>query len=152
LVTIAYWLFLLAALAHIVGLIITAITYNGSTAATKSQLAHNSSGISSSQVNAALSAGLVIGIVLGILYAAAFVVFAIFMRRGANWARIVLLILTVITLTGIAGAYGVGAVGVVAAVVATVLTFLPPANTYFRSVKAARGGLQNPGAYPPPMQ
>lgn len=78
------------------------------------------------------------------LYIIAFIVFDLFMRRGANWARIVLLIVTILGLTGVVGGFGVGAVGVLASVVAAVLTFLPASNAWFRAVKdRKRGAIPN---------
>jgi hypothetical protein len=62
------------------------------------------------------------------------------MRRGANWARIVLLIVTVLSLFQVLGAYGVGGARVVVGVIATILIFLKPASEYFRAVKARKTG------------
>ncbi|AMM20686.1 hypothetical protein AX769_11715 [Frondihabitans sp. PAMC 28766] len=146
---IAFWLFMLTALVHVVSLIVSAATYNSNTSSVKGQLTKHGSGVSSSQADAFLGAGLVTSIVIGILFIVALVLFAVFMRRGANWARIVLLILTILSLTGVAGLYGLGALGVVAGVVATILMFLRPSSEYFRARKAAKLG-QAPGAYPPP--
>jgi hypothetical protein len=137
-VNIAYWLFLLVALIHVVLVIVSIATFGATSATAKSQLANTQTGVSSAQENSILGASLVVAIVIGILYIVAFVLFDVFMRRGANWARIVLLIVTILSLPGITGAYGLGAISVVAAVVATVLMFLRPSNEYFRGVKASR--------------
>ncbi|GAA4267527.1 hypothetical protein [Frondihabitans peucedani] len=140
-IQIAFWLFLLTALAHLVGLIISAATSGSTTAAAKSQLAKaGGSAAATQQAQSFVGAGVAIAIVLGALFLIAFVVFDLFMRRGAGWARIVLLIITILSLTGIVGGYGTGAVGVVAAVVATVLMFLRPSSEYFQAVKARKYG------------
>ncbi len=60
------------------------------------------------------------------------------MRRGANWARIVLLIVTVLSLFGVLSGYGLGAVRVVLGVIATVLIFMKPANEYFATARSRR--------------
>jgi hypothetical protein len=143
-VNIAYWLFLLVALVHVVGLIISVVTFGSTTAAAKSQLSQTGSGVSSAQVNSLVGASLVTAIVIGVLYIIAFVLFDVFMRRGANWARIVLLIVTVLSLAGVLGAYGLGALGAIAAIVASILMFLRPSNEYFRGAKAAKLGRPAP--------
>ena len=139
-VTVAYWLFLLVAAVHVVSLIVSIATFGSTTAAAKSQIAKSGSGLSSSQTNGLLGASLGVAVVFGILFIVAFVLFDVFMRRGANWARVVLLVITILSLTGIVGQYGLGALGVVAAVVATVLMFVPTSNAYFREAKARKLG------------
>lgn len=137
-VTIAFWLFMLAVLAHVVGIVISVTQIPAARSRAESQLARTDThGI---DVNGVLTGTFIAAIVIGVLYVIAFIVFDLFMRRGANWARIVLLIVTVLSLTGVAGAFGVGAVGVLAAVVAVVLTFLPASNAYFHAVRDRKRG------------
>ncbi|MBF4592032.1 hypothetical protein [Curtobacterium sp. VKM Ac-1395] len=143
-VTIAFWLYLITALAHIVGIIISATRLPAAQQAAKDQLQQSGTSTNGVDVNGILGATLVASIVIGVLYIIAFIVFDLFMRRGANWARIVLLIVTILGLTGVIGGSGVGAVGVLASVVAAVLTFLPASNAWFRAVKdRKRGAIQN---------
>jgi K+-sensing histidine kinase KdpD len=134
----AFWLYLVAALFSLIGLIVSAATAGGSRDSIKDQLAKQGQTVSDSTVDALITGTVVVAVVIGILYLAAFVLFAFFMRRGAGWARIVLTILTVISLASITSGYGLGAVRVIAAVIATILIFLAPANEYFRSVKASK--------------
>lgn len=134
-VVIAFWLYLLTVLAHVVGLVISAVRLPAAEQAAKARLAQSGTATHGVDVNGLLGASLVLALVIGVLYIAAFVVFDLFMRRGANWARIVLLIVTILGITGVAGDYGVGAVGVIASIVAAVLTFMPTANAWFRAVK-----------------
>lgn len=138
-VNVAFWLFMVVALAHVVGIVIAIASFGSAESAAKSQLSgQNTGGV---DVNGLVAASLTVAIVIGILYVIAFVLFAVFMRRGANWARIVLLIVTILSLTGVLGQYGVGAVGVVAGVVAVILTFLPAANAYFRATRDRKRGI-----------
>jgi hypothetical protein len=132
---------MLAVLAHAVGLVITIAQFPAAEQRARAQLSHAGTATQGVNVNGVLTATLVTGIVVGVLYIIAFIIFDIFMRRGANWARIVLLIVTVLSITGVASAYGVGAVGVIAAVIAVVLTFLPDSNAYFRAVKERKRGI-----------
>jgi hypothetical protein len=67
-----------------------------------------------------------------------FVLFAIFMRRGANWARIVLTVVTALSLLNLLASFGIGALQVIVAVVATVLIWLKPASAYFAAVRASK--------------
>jgi hypothetical protein len=142
-VTVAFWLFLLAVLAHLVEVVVSAVQAPAAIQHAKDQVANSSANTSGVDVNGIIGASVVITIVFGVLFIVAFIVFDLFMRRGANWARIVLLIVTILSLTGVISLYGVGAIGVIAAVVAVILTFLPASNAYFRAVKdrklAARG-------------
>jgi hypothetical protein len=141
-VSAAFWLFMLAVLAHVVGLVITIAQFPAAEQRARTQLSHAGTATHGIDVNGVLNASLVVGIVVGVLYIVAFIVFDIFMRRGAKWARIVLLIITVLSISGVVAAYGAGAVGVIAAVIAVILTFLPASNDYFRAVKERRRALQ----------
>ncbi len=89
-------------------------------------------------VNLTLGVSVVIYVVIGLLY----VLFAVKMRAGRNWARIVLTVLTVLSLLSLAqGTIDVvGLIGVLAAVVAVVLLYLKPANDYFNLVRRQRQG------------
>ncbi|MBT2504177.1 hypothetical protein [Curtobacterium sp. ISL-83] len=135
LVTVAFWLYLLTALAHVVGIIITATMLPAAQQAAKSQIARSGASTHGVDMNGVVGATFVVSIVIGVLFIIAFIIFDLLMRRGANWARIVLLIITILGITGVAGAYGVGAVGVIASIIAAILTFLPASNAWFRSVK-----------------
>lgn len=127
----AFWLYIASAAVSLV-LLIIAVATAGTVAA---QVQQSTGGKLS---GAAVGASITISVIFGILYIAAYVVFAVFMRRGANWARIVLLVVTALSLFGILGGYGVGAVRAVLGVIATILIFIKPASEYFRSGRSAR--------------
>jgi K+-sensing histidine kinase KdpD len=134
-VTTAFWLYILSAVISLVALIV-GIAALGSV--TERQLAAQGTPLSGSALSAAIAAGIAIAVVTGILYIAAYVLFAFFMRRGANWARIVLLIISAISVLGIFGGNGLSAARAVLAIIATVLIFLKPASDYFAEVKARK--------------
>jgi hypothetical protein len=143
-VTVAFWLYLVTALAHVIGIIISATQLPAAQQAAKDQLQQSGTSTNGVDVDGILGATLVASIVIGVLFIIAFIIFDLFMRRGANWARIVLLIVTILGITGVAGGFGLGAVGVIASIVAAVLTFLPASNAWFRAVKdRKRGAIQN---------
>ncbi|GAA4680914.1 hypothetical protein [Frondihabitans cladoniiphilus] len=156
-VNIAFYLFLLVALVKLVAIVVSIASFGTVAAQARDRVSAQVAGTSLTQAQAEtiIRGSLVTGIVLSIVFLVLFVVFDLVMRRGANWARIVLLILTVLSLSAVTGAYGLGALATVAGIVATVLMFLTPSNAYFREVKgrklAARGQIPGgPGAYPPP--
>ena len=64
------------------------------------------------------------------------VLFAVFMLRGRNWARIVLLIVAVITVlasfTAIVSGDVIQLIALLVVIVAAVLMYLPASNAYFR--------------------
>lgn len=153
-VTIAYYLFLLTALAKLVLVIISFAQLGNVSSMAASRVSTSGTSITHAQAESIITASIIVSLVLAIAFLIAFVIFDVFMRRGANWARIILLIITILSLTGVTGGYGVGALGVVASIVAVILMFVGQANPYFRAVKqqklAAKGyGGQYPGAQPP---
>ena len=127
----AFWLYIANAALSLVLLIIALASVGTVTAQVQQSTGGKLSG-------AAVGASITVSVIFGILYIAAYVLFAVFMRRGANWARIVLLVVTALSLVGIVSGYGIGAVRVVLGVIATILIFIKPASEYFRSGRAAR--------------
>lgn len=134
-VTAAFWLYLVTALAHVVTIIISATQLPAAQQAAEDQLQRQGTSTNGVDVSGLVGATFIVSIVVGVLFIIAFVIFDLLMRRGANWARIVLLILTILGITGVAGAFGIGAIGVIASIIAAVLTFLPASNAWFRAVK-----------------
>ncbi|MDR6200047.1 hypothetical protein QE374_001956 [Microbacterium sp. SORGH_AS428] len=69
------------------------------------------------------------------------ILFAVYMLRGRNWARIVLLILAIIAVLAGLPAFAAGNIVdiliVVVALAAAVLMYLPTSNPYFRRRSAA---------------
>ena len=137
-VTTAFYLFIAAAALSLIALIVSVATIGGTRDAIRRQLATSGQRITESQLDSVLTVSVTLAVVFGVLFIAAYVLFAVFMRRGANWARIVLLVLTVLSLGQIASGFGMGAAQVLVSVIASVLMFLAPANQYFRAVKAAK--------------
>jgi hypothetical protein len=142
-VNIAFWLYIAAAVLSVISGIVTIITVSSTRQAIIDQL-QNTSGLKTNGVtveqlaDASIAGVTALSIVTLIFWAVTFVLFAIFMRRGANWARIVLTVLTVLSLVNIPWGYFSGALQVIAAIVATVLIWLKPASAYFAAVKASR--------------
>src|SRR3954447_22920603 len=98
--------------------------------------------VSPSVITTAIAVGIALGIAVGVLSIAAYVVFAVLMRRGANWARIVLTVLSGIALvSGLVGLLALNLLNLlVSALVAAaaVLLYAPASNAYFAARTAAR--------------
>lgn len=96
-------------------------------------------------VDTIVTVGLVFGVVLAVLFAAAILVCAIFMRRGRNWARIVLAVLggllalfaLVSLVGGTVSAVVQSLLTLVVVIAALVLMFTEPANTWFAARRAS---------------
>jgi cytochrome c biogenesis protein CcdA len=135
-VNIAFWLYLVGALLSLVSLVISAATAGATKTTLQNQLSAQGQHLSDSTLSALVAFSVGVAVVFGIVFIVAYVLFALFMRRGANWARILLLILTVLSLFQILSGSGIGAGRFAVGAVATILIFLRPANEYFRAVKA----------------
>jgi len=112
-VTIAFWLYLVGALLSLVSLVIALALTGATKTAVENQLAAQGQHLSASAVNALVDLSVAVAVVFSVVFIVAYILFAMFMRRGANWARIILLILTVLTLFQITSGYGVGALRIV---------------------------------------
>lgn len=141
-VVIGFWLYLAAAAISLISLIVSLATVGATKSAIQNQLAAQGQKVTQAQIDAAVTGGVIIAVVIGIIFIAAYVLFAVLMRRGANWARIVLLVLTVLSLFDILSGFGLGALRTVLGVIATILVFLPAASEYFRSVRASKASLR----------
>ncbi|SEB15054.1 hypothetical protein [Leifsonia sp. 21MFCrub1.1] len=142
-VNIAFWLYIVGAVLSVVSGIITIAVVSGSRADQVriiEQQGGDLKGLTAQQVADASVTFLVTwSIVTLIFWAIVFVLFAYFMRRGANWARIVLTVLTVLSLLNLLTGFGTGLLQVLATIVAVVLMWLRPSSAYFAAVKAAKG-------------
>jgi hypothetical protein len=141
-VTIGFWLYIAAAVLSVISGIVTVVVVVNSRQAALDALTNGSTtlkGITAQQAaDASIAVGTILSIITLLFWAITFTVFALLMRRGAGWARIVLTVLTVLSLVNIPWGYGAGGLQVVAAIVATVLIWLRPASEYFAAVKASR--------------
>jgi hypothetical protein len=102
--------------------------------------------VSPTVLNTALTVGVALAGAVGLISVIAYVVFALQMRRGANWARIVLTVLSAIALvSGIVGLLGLNVLNLlvsVLVVVAAALLWQRSSNAYF--VTPTTATVQNP--------
>ncbi|CAM5429113.1 hypothetical protein [Leifsonia shinshuensis] len=138
----AFWLYVASAVLSVIGGIVTIATAPGSKGAIIRQLQTsraNLNGQSLDQIaNAAVGVAIGVSIVTLIFWAITFVLFAFFMRRGANWARIVLTVLTVLSLFNIIPGFPFGLLQVLASIVAVILIWLRPSSAWFAAIKASK--------------
>ncbi|GAA1441955.1 hypothetical protein [Leifsonia poae] len=141
-VNIAFWLYIGAAVLSVISGIITVVILGSSRQSTIDSLQNSNvktNGMTIDQLaDASIAVGTTLAIITLIFWAIVFVLFAWFMRRGANWSRIILTILTVLSLINVPWGFGAGALQVVLAIVATILIWLKPASAYFAAVKASK--------------
>jgi hypothetical protein len=142
----AYWLYVVGAVLGLVGFVVSLILLPSVVSAAEHQFqAQDTKGV---DVHAVALGAAIGGAVFGGLIAVAFfvltVVFAAKMRKGRNWARIVLLVFAVLHVLGLAGlATGntsalsavLSLLVAIASAVAAVLSFLPESNAWFRAAK-----------------
>ena len=138
-VSVAFWLYLLAGALEIVVVIIGIAASLGARQRVHAELIKTGAATGRHiDVSTVIGIGIGVSVVFGVIALAAFLVFAILMRRGYGWARIVLLIITVLALIGVTGADGIGALKAIVAIAATVLVFLPASSAWFGATKASR--------------
>lgn len=140
-VNIAFWLFVAAAVLSVVSGIISIATINSQRPAIldMAKNPHPGGNVDPNTFADAVIAGATVwAVVTLIFWAIAFVLVAFLMRRGANWARIVLTVLTVLSLLNIIQGFGAGFLQFAAAVVAVVLIWLRPSSEWFAAVKASK--------------
>jgi hypothetical protein len=137
-INIAFWLYIAAAALSVISGIVTAIIVSGQRDQFLDSLRSSGVDDSASAVDAVIGFAIAWAVITLIFWALVFVLFAIFMRRGANWARIVLTVVTALSLLNLLASFGLGALQVIVAVVATVLIWLKPASAYFAAVRASK--------------
>jgi O-antigen/teichoic acid export membrane protein len=130
-VTAAFWLWIVRSVLSIIAGIVAATVGRGMPQITELSAQEQQ------VAQGALIAFAVIVIILSLLEA----LFAYFMYRGRNWARIVVTILAALSLVALitqASASGwLEWVGAALIVVAIILQFTPSANAYFRAARSA---------------
>lgn len=95
--------------------------------------------IDEQQIGAIINASLIVGVVIGVVLCAVQLLFAFLMRKGRNWARIVLAViggLSILSgffsLTDVSGELPLNLLGLLIVAGAVGTMFLPGANPWFR--------------------
>lgn len=137
-VTAAFWLFIAAAALSLVSLVVTIVSFDSIKQQALDQVeAQDQTGVlPEGSMEAILNATFGASIAFALIGTALYILFAMFIRRGAGWARWVLLAFAAMAIFGIIGQYGIGAALFLCLALGTVLVFLPKSREYFAAVRA----------------
>jgi hypothetical protein len=127
----------------LIGLIINFADSGG----VKDSIRDSDSSLTQAQIDSAYTVGLVFALIIGLVFAALYVLLALQMRKGKNWARIVTLVIAGLSI--LFGLIGLGAsvpalsrvisiIGLLLNIAIFVLLMLRPAREYFAARKAVR--------------
>ena len=135
-----FWLLIASAVVSVIGAILSIVELGSDES--RSELAQTS-GLTSADVDTAITVGIVVALVIGVISVAVSVLFAVFARKGYNWARIVITVFAALSLFGLVGISGSAAgiitlVSILLPIAAVVLFFTAPASAYFNQMKQYR--------------
>ncbi len=135
-----FWLLIASAVVSVIGAIVSIIDLGSDES--RSELAQTS-GLTSAEVDTAIAVGTVVALVIAVISVAVSVLFAIFARKGHNWARIVITVFAALSLFGLIGTDGsaggiITLVSIILPIVAVVLFYTAPASAYFNQMKQYR--------------
>lgn len=135
-----FWLLIASAVVSVIGAIMGIMDLTSD--AGRSELAR-ASGLTAAEVDTAVSIGIVTGAVIGVISIVVSVLFAVFARKGHNWARIIITVFAALSLFSLIGMDGsaasiVALISVLLPIVAVVLFYTTPANAYFNQMKQYR--------------
>lgn len=135
-----FWLLIASAVVNIIGAVISFVVLSSDEG--RSELARVS-GLTAAEADTAATIGIVTGVVVAIISVAVSVLFAIFARKGHNWARIIITVFAALSLFSLIGVNGsaegiLTLVSVLLPIVAVVLFFTAPASAYFNQMQQYR--------------
>ena len=140
LVTAAFWLYIASAALSIISGIITIVSAPGQRQAIIDQLNKGNIDLHGQNVHtladAAIAAAIGFSIVTMLFWVVTFVIFALYLRSGRNWARIILTILTALSIFNIFSIAGM--LQFIASLVAVIFVWIPASNAWFKELKARR--------------
>ena len=141
-VTVSFWLYIVGAVlgvvAAIVGFLAVPAAIDQAVEAARSQ-GTDTGGVDVEGIARGVAiGGAVFGAVVALVFTVLTILFALKMRQGRNWARIVLAVFAGLQVFGVLGGYGVGALHFLVVLAALILSFLPASNAWFASFRAPR--------------
>jgi hypothetical protein len=140
-VEISFWLLIVSLLISVVSVPLTIAAFNSpeSRAATEAELQRQN--VAGLTVDDAIAATVAFLVVTAVISVAITLLVAIFIRKGYNWARIVLTVFAVLSLLSLlvpSTATPLGIAGMVLVLAAAVLLYVSPAPAYFAAMKQYR--------------
>jgi hypothetical protein len=136
----AFWAFIASTVIGLLGGVLVFANKDAIVEATRNADRQKGTGLTDAQIDQAVTLTIVVAVVIAVIIALLYLLFAVKLRAGRNWARIVLTIITALQLLSVlAGESSIaGYVSVLAAVVGVVLSFTAPSNAYIAAAKTAR--------------
>lgn len=138
----SFWLYIVATVFSVISGVIGLSVISSTRQTVIDQIQRQGTTINGQSIDQIADAAIAIGtatiIVVMIFWVVVYVLFAFLMRRGANWARIVLTVLTVLSLFNVLGGFGTGFVQFAASLVAVILMWLPASSQWFAAIKASK--------------
>ena len=142
------WLILAAALMHVVSSIFGII--NAASPATKAKIEEQLQGKSNLPANAAdvaQSSAVVVGTVIAVITLALYIVIALLIRRGMNWARITGLVFAVLSLSSLVGMTFPAGIFIILQVLlgiaGIILCYMGASSAFFADSKSFRKAAKN---------
>ncbi|MEW2499846.1 hypothetical protein ACQPXB_26900 [Amycolatopsis sp. CA-161197] len=136
-ITVAFWAFVVSTVIGIVG----ALLLFGQKDDLIDAARRTNPNLGQAQLDQAANIALIVAVVIAVIIALLYLLFAVKLRAGRNWARIVLTVLTVLqVLSLIAGSGGtwLSYLSALAAVIGVVFSFLGDSNAYIAAGRQVR--------------
>jgi len=136
----AFWAFLASAVIGLLSAVLAIANKDALIEAARETNRQGGAQLSEAQLDQAATLVIIVGLVISAAFALLYLLFAVKLRAGRNWARIVLTVLTALQLISIIFSTNtlVGYLSVLAAVVGVVLSFTTPSNEYIAATKSVR--------------
>ncbi|WP_410648849.1 hypothetical protein [Amycolatopsis sp. cmx-4-54] len=136
----AFWAFLASAIIGLLSGVLAFANKDALVEATRNANRQGGAQLTEAQIDQAATFVIIIGLVIAVAFALLYLLFAVKLRAGRNWARIVLTVLTALQLISVIFSTNtiVGYLSVLAAVIGVVLSFTTPSNEYIAATKGAR--------------
>ena len=135
-----FWMLIASAVISAISLILSVLALTSDEG--RAELA-STSGLSAADTDTAVTIAVVTAVVIGVISVAISVLFAVFARKGYNWARIVITVFAALSLTGLIGIDGsvagiLSLISILLTIAAVVMFFTAPASAYFKESGAYR--------------
>lgn len=140
-VDVSFWLWIASVVIALISTALSLLQLDTLRAASLEAASQGGAVLDPAAAEQAANIGVIVGVVVALLLVVAQLALALLMRRGRNWARIVLAVLAALTVlllplsvpTSTGPILAVTVIQTLLVLVATVYMFLPRANPWFRS-------------------
>jgi hypothetical protein len=135
----AFWAFIASTVIGLLGGVLVFANKDALVDSTRNASRQNGTGLTDAQIDQAVTLTIGVAVVIAVVIALLYLLFAVKLRAGRNWARIVLTVITALQLLSVLTGQSsiAGYVSVLAAVVGVVLSFTAPSNAYINAAKTA---------------